>query len=347
MTAGLLLASCEKTTDDGIQLSDPIAPVLINPDGNGEYILTKASENNPFETFIWSAADYGQPIVSNYTLQLDSADRDFSNGIEMKESTTSLSQNITVGDFNQRLLDLGFTPKIPGVVQVRVNAVNNNTSISSITSNIVDLKVTTFDATKIYPKLYIPGSYQAAGGYGNDWDPSNEKSVIWSVEENGKFEGYINFGVADASWKFSDVPSWTGGDWGDGNSDGLLDKDGNISMITEAGYYKLNVDWSADPKPWKFMKTDWGLIGSSTPGGWDSDTDMSFDMDNLNLTVTVDLIVGEIKFRANDAWDLSYGMSKPGIIGGTNDNIPIESAGNYTIVLDLSKAVYTYTITKN
>jgi hypothetical protein len=75
---------------------------------------------------------------------------------------------------------------------------------------------------------------------------------------------------------------------------------------------------------------------------------MTFDKDNLNLTVTMDLVVGEIKFRANDSWDLSYGKSdKDGIIGGNNDNIPIDADGNYTIVLDLSQAVYTYSIIKN
>jgi hypothetical protein len=75
---------------------------------------------------------------------------------------------------------------------------------------------------------------------------------------------------------------------------------------------------------------------------------MTWDATNLNLTVTMDMTAGEFKFRANDAWDINYGKSdKDGIIGGNNDNIAIDEAGNYTIVLDLSHAVYTYSITKN
>ncbi len=343
-----ILFSCESEIEKPT-LTKATAPVLLNPDGTREYVLTKENAVSPFETFIWEAADYGLSIVTNYTVQLDVTDGDFSNAVNLKESTTQLSQNATVEEFNQRLLDLGFTPGESEMVQVRVLAANSNPAIDTLVSNPVTLSVVSYDAAKVYPKLYVPGNYQAAGGYGDgDWDPSNDKSVIWSVKENGKFEGYINFGVDNAEWKFSEKPCWCEADWGDGNSDGYLDKDGNITMITEAGYYKLNVDWSADPKSWSFLKTDWGVIGSATPGSWDSDTDMTFDKENLYLSVTMDLVVGEMKFRANDSWDLAYGKSdKNGIIGGNNDNIPITEAGNYTIILDLSQAVYTYTITKN
>ncbi len=342
------LFSCESEIEKPT-LTKAMAPVLLNPDGTREYVLTKENAVSPFETFIWEAADYGLPIVTNYTVQIDVADGDFSTSVNLKESTTQLYQNATVEEFNQRLLDLGLTPEESEMVQVRVLAGNKNSSVDTLVSNPITLSVVSYDAAKVYPRLYVPGNYQVAGGYGDgDWDPSNEKSVIWSVNENGTFEGYINFGVDNAEWKFSEEPCWCEADWGDGNSDGNLDKDGNITMITEAGYYKLNVDWYADPKPWTFLKTDWGVIGSATPGGLDSDTDMTFDKENLYLTVTMDLIAGEIKFRANDDWALSYGKSdKDGIIGGNNNDIPIAEGGNYTIILDLSQAVYTYSIIKN
>ena len=342
------IVGCQKDIDKPT-LTKSVAPVIVNPDGTGEYVLSKENENSPFETFIWEAADYGLPIVSHYTVQLDAETGDFSSSVNLKESTTELFQGTTVAEFNQRLLDLGFTPGTQETVQVRVQAVNDNLEISTLTSNAISFKVTSYDATKIYPKLYIPGSYQAAGGYGaGDWDPSNEKSVVWSVKENGKYQGYINIGVDNAQWKFSETPSWSGTDWGDGNSDFILDKDGNIETITVAGYYKINVDWASDPKTYSATKTEWGVIGSATPGGWDSDTDMTFDKTNLNLTITLDLVAGELKFRANDDWTLNYGKSdKDGIIGGNNDNIPVAEDGNYTVVLDLSQAIYTYSITKN
>jgi len=348
LMAIVLLFSCESEIEKPV-LTKAVAPKLLNPDGTREYVLTKENAVSPFETFIWEAADYGLPIVTYYTVQLDAGDGDFSSPVALKESTTQLFQNSTVEEFNQRLLDLGFTPEQSETVQVRIMAANQNSAVDTLYSDPITLSVVSYDAAKVYPKLYIPGNYQVAGGYGDgDWDPSNEKSVIYSVKENGKYEGYINFAVDNAEWKFSETPCWCEADWGDGNSDGILDKDGNITMIKEAGYYRLRVDWSADPKPWDYLKTDWGVIGDATPGGWDSDTNMTFDKENLYLTVTLDLTAGEIKFRANDSWDLNYGKAeKDGIIAEGGANIPIPEAGNYTIILDLSQAVYTYSIIKN
>lgn len=41
-----------------------------------------------------------------------------------------------------------------------------------------------------------------------------------------------------------------------------------------------------------------GIIGSATPSGWDSDTDMTYSIENRCWTITTDLTDGEIKFRA-------------------------------------------------
>jgi hypothetical protein len=49
-------------------------------------------------------------------------------------------------------------------------------------------------------------------------------------------------------------------------------------------------------------------IGSSTPKGWDASTAMAkstFDAHSWTLGVT-SLNDGEAKFRANDAWDVSW-----------------------------------------
>jgi len=67
---------------------------------------------------------------------------------------------------------------------------------------------------------------------------------------------------------------------------------------------------------------------------------------SLWLLITTDLVVGEIKFRANDAWDLALGGTVDALTT-TGGNLAIAAAGNYTITLDLSKATYTCTIKKN
>ena len=94
--------------------------------------------------------------------------------------------------------------------------------------------------------------------------------------------------------------------------------------------------------------TDWGLIGSGTPGGWDSDQNMTYDPVNDVWTITLDLITGDIKFRANDAWAINYGdPTGAGKLVQDGDNIPISADGNYTITLDLSGAIYRYTVVEN
>ena len=108
----------------------------------------------------------------------------------------------------------------------------------------------------------------------------------------------------------------------------------------------MNVDINA--LTYTVLKTEWGLIGSATPNGWDSDQDMTYDATNDVWTITLDLVDGEIKFRANDDWGLNYGDTggdKKLEEGG--DNIPV-TAGNYTITLDLGvPPIYRYTIVKN
>jgi hypothetical protein len=64
-----------------------------------------------------------------------------------------------------------------------------------------------------------------------------------------------------------------------------------------------------------------GVIGSSTPKGWDASTAMAKSFDaHLDIDRLFD---GEAKFRANDAWDVSWGGKAAFSGGGTGDNIPV------------------------
>ena len=53
-----------------------------------------------------------------------------------------------------------------------------------------------------------------------------------------------------------------------------------------------------------------GIIGTATPGGWDSDTDMVQHPDSAHLwTLSIDLVDGLAKFRADDAWTINWGST--------------------------------------
>jgi hypothetical protein len=89
------------------------------------------------------------------------------------------------------------------------------------------------------------------------------------------------------------------------------------------------------------------MVGDAT-GSWDVDQVMTYDATAGTLSKTLNLVAGNIKFRANGAWDINLGDFKTNLsleYGG--DNIPIAAAGNYTITLDLRGPIYTYVIKKN
>jgi hypothetical protein len=191
---------------------------------------------------------------------------------------------------------------------------------------------------KAYPVLYVPGSYQSPAA----WDPTNSTTVVASVASDGKYEAYFEF-PAGAQFKFCPAPNW---DHSWGGADGVLSSSGGNITVTDAGYYKVNVDTVA--KTYSVIKTTWGAIGNATPGLWNTDSPMTYDAAAGTWSVILNLTVGDIKFRANAAWDINYGDNGPiGILVAGGNNIAIPEAGNYIITMKLGIPDYTYTIVKN
>jgi len=188
-----------------------------------------------------------------------------------------------------------------------------------------------------YPVLYVPGSYQG-------WDPENTSTVIASVNSDANYEGYLNFPEANTMFKFTTAPNWDY-NWGDDEPDGILDVGGADIVAADAGYYKINVDTNS--LAYTVVKTDWGVIGSATAGGWDSDQDMVYDAETGLWTATLDLTAGAMKFRANDDWDINLGDDGPdGILEYGAADIEITENGTYDISLKLGAPDYTYTIVR-
>ena len=150
--------------------------------------------------------------------------------------------------------------------------------------------------------------------------------------------------LTEGEFKFRANQDWSfnyGSDLGDES----LQHDGPNIPVTTAGDYYFVLDLS-NPNDYTYYAHRWGLIGDATPDNWDSDQDMTWDPQSRAMTITLDLTVGSVKFRADDSWDINLG-------GDLNDltqdgpNIPINEAGNYTINLFLDGVVPTCTITKN
>ena len=315
---------------------------ITSPASGNSYILTEIEENNVMETFTWSAADFGYQSATTYTIQIDKAGNNFATPINAGE-TNLTEADITVGEMNNFLLSSGALPDVEASYDVRVIA-TVHADVETLVSSIIEMKITPFEKVIIYPTVYVPGNYQAASGYEADWSPDKAPELS-SVKSNEKYEGYVYMANGNNEFKFTDGPNWDL-NWGDTGADGTLDQNGDNILAPDAGYYKMNVDLNA--MTYTILKTDWGLIGSATPNGWDSDQNMTFDSTTHTWSITLDLVAGDIKFRANDGWDLDYGdTGGDGKLDQGGDNIPITEAGNYTVTMDLTRAIYLYTVVKN
>ena len=74
---------------------------------------------------------------------------------------------------------------------------------------------------------------------------------------------------------------------------------------------------------------------------------MAYQSDLGVWTATLDLTAEEIKFRANDGWDLNYGdEGADGTLEAGAANIAVPEAGTDLITLDLSGYPYTYSLEK-
>ena len=335
LIAGIFLVSCDKE-EVGPVIGDTVSPELTAPASGLALELTEANAGDLI-TFEWTAADYGFSAAITYILEMDFAGNEFANPILLGNFPNALTTTLTNGELNTKLIANGVSAGATANLEFRISS-KVSAAYPNLTSALLPVSAKTYMVVIEYPMLNIPGSYQG-------WNPEDETTVIYSLKSDDVYEGYIYFTETPTTFKFA-KGSWDF-NWGDTGADGTLDAAGDDISAAEAGYYKLNADLVN--LTYSMMKTDWGLIGSATPGGWDSDQNMTYDMDTKEWSITVDLVAGEMKFRANDAWDLDYGETDPatGFLVAGGANIAITDAGNYTIALVLSQANYTYRVVKN
>ena len=181
------------------------------------------------------------------------------------------------------------------------------------------------DQTWKYDALNF-NTYIWQAGNGNGW--GSPASPLYSPAGDGKYTGFM---YLDGEFKFrSGEDNWNAPDWGKGASEGTLaEQAGNLSA--DAGYYKVEVDLGA--LTYKLTPiTTIGIVGPAQAGGWDADTDMTYNKETGAWEVTIDLAADEFKFRANDGWDINWGGTENDLTQGGN-NIKVTTAGKYFIQL--------------
>lgn len=265
---------------------DAKSPVWMNKISDGVYQLkvTTTADKNWFKFYA------GSKFVSNDWTSIDAG----ALGCKENGSEDDFGYILYNGDSWGKLQ----TPVIPGAG-----------------TWIVTLDMNNLTYTVGKPVLYMAGD--ANGWATNDY---------LAGEDGVHFTGFMY--LNQNGFKFCTQPEWKGTNYG-ANFDTAPDA-ANIVITEPAGYYQVDVDLSE--KTYTLTPiTSIGIIGSASPNGWDSDVDMTYvpynkDTKEVNgywEVKNITLSAGEIKFRANDDWAISW--------GGELDNLTTKNGGNITV----------------
>lgn len=310
----------------------PTAPVILDensPEGMAPILFT------------WTKAQYGYSAAVTYTVQAASENSDVYT--ELLQSSRNYN-TMTNKALNNKLLGMKLKPNEISNIKLRVIS-SVGESYPDTISKVQIVAIQPYKTVIIYPSLGVVGSFQG-------WAPENPQTRAWSVENNGKYTGWIDFSSPDPiEFKVVDGFEW-GKDVGgpaptveaNGIVKGTLSGGDNIKGVP-AGYYRFDCNWIAKTYTMTPVKS-WGVVGAATPGGWDNSTPMTYDKATNLWTLDVTMSAGEWKFRADNGWDISYGAgADEGELVAGGNNFKIE-AGTYTITLNLGIAIPTYQFVK-
>ena len=331
--AGIVMFSACKKEENQVIYDGNASGVTLTAN-KSTVVLVKETADDVAMTFNWTNPGYSfntgissQDVT--YTLEMAVAGTNFAE-VASKVVIGDLSTSLTHGELNQMLTSLDLVPGVPQDVEARVIARLGQSEVTKVVSNVISFNATTYsDVTISY--LHVPGEYQG-------WNPA-AAPLVWSTN-NEIYEGYVWVpGGGTRKFKFTSAPNWGGINYGDAGP-GALSTDGGASDLTLPAsatdqMYKLTANTGS--LTWSAVATTWGLIGSATPGGWDTDTPLNYDPATGLYTATVTLTAGEIKFRANSDWGINLGASLAGegYLDYGGDNIQVPSAGQYLVTLDL------------
>lgn len=145
--AAITLGGCKKD-ENRVEFQGGTAPVL-SASTTGPIVLSAANAANTGITFSWTNPNYrfntgvsSQDV--NYTLQIDSAGRNFSSPrLQQVLVARDLSNSFTVKDFNAVLNRMELAENVPHTLEFRLRSTLTNNSVP-LNSNVLRLVVTPY-----------------------------------------------------------------------------------------------------------------------------------------------------------------------------------------------------------
>jgi hypothetical protein len=229
-----VLTSCSKDETKAYLSENPIGPKITAPASNQTVVLNSADKDNLFQSFAWTAADYGFPASIQYLVQ-------FSKNADMSRAKTITSVNLAFTcsfsnlAFDQFLLaSLKLTPNVATKVYYRVVAstIGLPSTIypaGGATTEIRTMTVTPFNTPIDIKSWGIVGSATPNGWDGPDY-------VMDDGDAQGQYEATVDLKVGEIKFRFNN-------DWGLnlGGTPAALTQGGANVVITEAGKYKITL----------------------------------------------------------------------------------------------------------
>lgn len=351
----VLAISCNGDDVDNRPVLDATAaPEITAPQSGKQYVLTENNASSVAETFKWSEAMYSANVVVQYTVLLDKKGGDFSAAKPIATVSDLTQVGVLVKDLNQGAIELGAPAEVATLFDVKIkSAVSGGVPMLSKTPITITVTPYTGKVKYDFVEWYLVGDATVAG-----WDTNKGNQILYRNPTNSNEYVFTGFFKKGYFKMISNPGSWAPMYGGSGGSLVYRATEGDADPpsieITADGYYafkmdvqKLTYTLTAYNASAATVYTTIGIIGSATANGWDASTpmtlrDAAFDKHQWKLGVT-SLNDGEAKFRANNAWDVSWGGTTPfsGIVP-SGSNIPVAKSkyviyfndlnGNYMMI---------------
>lgn len=261
-------AGCDKEGEKLI-IKETITANDLSPLPDDSYVLLMANAANVFNTFTWTAVDFGFPAEIRYTIQVDTAGKNFKNAVDVITVTSKLTADVVEGELNKILLAAGFKPDVPVTLQFRIKAVVNS-KVTPIYSDAIEAGITPYAV--IFPPIFMCGD--ATGGW--NWDLGVEvRSTLPNVYST------IAYFTADKSFRFFKQHDWGPVSYNYPYFTGSIstlfvnaeDGDKNFKFTGASGYYKITINMTAKSVAMEAVAEPKMFMTGDAVGGWNWTTD--------------------------------------------------------------------------
>jgi hypothetical protein len=302
-----------------------------------------AGSNDPGNTFTWTRSFIGYTGDITYTLQYDSAGKNFATPRDFAVGVNRLTVTLTQFEMNETALNDGVAGGTTGRIDYRIKAVTAQGAISY--SNRVSVLINTYVPIL---RFYMPGNYQSATGNGDNWSVGNAPELIRDVRPEAMNKLYYIYLYLPANSEFKVTQ---GRDWAinyGGSNNNLVAGGSNFSVST-AGVYRVSID-RANMK-YDIREGRMGFVGGATGAGWSPSSAfpnyaLGHPEKNLFVGVTDLNAAGGWKLIDNNDWnngDITASNARSyGANGGSGStmqvngpNMPdVASTGRYRVIWD-------------